>query len=104
MKTGMETLHGIRYNLQMMSLPLTRPYYIYIHNISIVHKTQILESNLKKKKNSICYHEMRESAAMVECITYKIPTNFNLDDILTQKLLGQKKRGMVEGVMYEVFD
>ena len=49
-------------------------------------------------------HEMRESIAMGESITSHIPTIFNPDDILTKKCFVQKKRGMAEGVLYDVFD
>ena len=52
---------------------------------------------------SIYYHAMWESVAMGESLNSQIPTIFNLADMLTKKLFGQKKRNMVEGVLYDVF-
>ena len=87
-----------------MGMPLTGPSYIYGDNMVVIHNTQRPESTLKKKNNSIFYHEMGESVAMGESITSHIPTIFNPDDILTKKCFVQKKRGMAEGVLYDVFD
>ena len=47
---------------------------------------------------------MRESVEMGESLTSNITTIFNLADMLTNTMFGQKKRGMVEGVLYDVFD
>jgi hypothetical protein len=40
------------------------PTYVYGDNMLVVHNNQRPESVLKKKSNAICYHAMRESAAM----------------------------------------
>ena len=103
-KTAMEALHGLSYKLRMMGVPLTEPSYIYGYNMSVIHNTQILESTLKNKNNSIFYHAMQESFAMGESLNSHIPNIFNLADMLTNILSGQKKRYMVEGVMYDVLD
>ena len=47
---------------------------------------------------------MRESFAISELFTYHITTNFNLSDMLTKILFGKNNRGVVEGVLYDVFD
>ena len=88
----------------MMGVPLPGPSYIYGDNISVIHYTQRPESTLKKKNNSICYHALREAVAMGEFLTTHIPTNDNLSDTMTKLLYGSKKRGLVEGLMYDVFD
>ena len=72
--------------------------------MSVIHNTQRPESTLKKKNNSICYHALREAVAMGECLTTHIPTKDNLSDIMNKVLYGSKKRGLVEGLMYDVFD
>ena len=41
---------------------------------------------------------------MGECLTTHIPTKDNLSDMMTKVLYGSKKRGIVEGLMYDVFD
>ena len=104
MKTGTETLRGLRYKLRIMDVKLTGISYIYGDNMSVINSTKRPESNLNKKNNPILYHAMRESVAMGESINYQIPTIFNLADMLTKTLFGQKQRSMMEGVMNAVFD
>jgi hypothetical protein len=64
MKNGVETTRGLRYKLRMVGVAIDGPTYVYGDNMSVVHNTQRPESVLKKKSNSICYHAVRESAAM----------------------------------------
>ena len=69
MKQGVETLRGIRYKLRMMGVPISGPSFVYGDNMSVIHNTQRPESTLRKKSNQICYHAVRESVAMNECLT-----------------------------------
>ena len=64
MKQGMEAVRGLRYKIRIMGVRISGPTYIYGDNMSVIHNTQIPESTLRKKLNSICYHDMRESVAM----------------------------------------
>jgi hypothetical protein len=64
MKNGIETTRGLRYKLRMMGVAIEVPTYVYGDNMLVVHNTQRPESVLKKKSNAICYHAVRESAAM----------------------------------------
>jgi hypothetical protein len=64
MKNGIETTRGLRYKLRMMGVAIDRLIYVYGKHISVVHNNQRPESVLKKKSNAICYHTVRESAAM----------------------------------------
>ena len=41
---------------------------------------------------------------MGECLNTHIPTKDNLSEMMTKALYGSKKRGLVEGLMYDVFD
>ena len=88
----------------MMGVPLSGPSYIYGDNMSVIHDTQRPESTLKKKNNSICYHALGEAVAMGECLTTNIQTKDNLSDMINKVLYGTKKRGLVEVLMYDVFD
>ena len=54
MKTGVETLRGIRYKLRMMGVEIDGPTYIYGDNQFVINNTSKPESVLKKKSNSIC--------------------------------------------------
>ncbi|KAL7540108.1 LOW QUALITY PROTEIN: hypothetical protein ACHAWF_008209 [Thalassiosira exigua] len=104
MKNGMECLRGIRYKLRMMGVPVDYPSYIFGDNMSVVHNTQRPESVLKKKSNSICYHAVREAVAMGECLTGHISTHHNYADLLTKVLSGEKRRRLVGGVLYDIYD
>ena len=72
--------------------------------MSVIHNTQRPESTLKKKNKSICYHALREAVEMGEWFITHITTKDNLSDMMTKVLYGSKKRGLVKGLIYDVFD
>jgi hypothetical protein len=92
MKNGIETCHGLRYKLIIMGMALIGPTFVYGDNISVVHNTHRTESVLKKKSNSIRYHEVCESAAMGESIIGHVPSVDNPADICTKVVPGGQKR------------
>jgi hypothetical protein len=104
MKNGIETCRGLRYTLRMMGVALSGPTYVYGENI-VVHNTQRPESVLKKKSNSICYHEVHESAAMGESLIGHAPSVDNPADICTNVVPGGKKRNhLIHILLYDLFD
>jgi hypothetical protein len=88
MKNGGETCCGLRYKLRMMGGPT----YVYGDNMSVVHNTHRPESVLKKKSNSMCYHEVLESDDMGESIIGHVPSVENPADICTKVVPGGQKR------------
>ena len=72
--------------------------------MSVANNTYKVESTLRKKSNSICYHFVREAVAMQECLTTWIPTLKNWADLLTKVLSGRKRRTLVQGVLYDIYD
>ena len=88
----------------MMSVNIDGPTYVYSDNMSVIHNTYKPESVLKKKSNSICYHFVRESVAMRECLTTHIPTDRNWADLLTKVLFGKKRQELVQGVFIDIYD
>ena len=104
MKTGVESLRGIRYKLRMMSVPLTVPTYVYGDNMSVIYNTSRPESTLKKKSNSICYHAVREAVASGECLTSHCKTGDNYYEIMNKVLYRQKKRDNVSHILYDIWD
>ena len=50
MKHGIENLHGLRYKLRMMGIPIDGPSYIFGDNISVVNNSSKPESTLKKSQ------------------------------------------------------
>ena len=87
-----------------MGVPIWGLSLIYGDNMSVIHNTQQPESTLKKKSNSIDYHAARGSGAMGESLTGHVPTNQNVADLATKVLFGKKRRGMVNKLLYNVYD
>ena len=104
MKHGVETLRGVRYKLRMMGVKICGPSYVYGDNMSVINNTSKPESVLKKKSNSICYHFVREAVAMKEALTTHIPTLNNWADLLTKVLSGKKRRDLVRGILFDIYD
>jgi hypothetical protein len=104
MKQGIERLRGIRYKLRMMGIPVTGPSYVYGDNKSAITNSTKPESTLNKKNNSICYHAVRESVAMGESLLTHIPTADNWSDLMTKVTFGAKRRKLVGGLLYDIFD
>jgi hypothetical protein len=101
MKNGNEASRGLRYKLRMMGVPLYEPTYILGDNMSVIHNTQRPESVLKKKSIAICYHFMRESVAMGECLTAHIRSEDNPADLCTKVIPGGQLRDrLVNLVLY----
>jgi hypothetical protein len=75
----------------MMGVTLSGPTYVYGDKMSVVFNTQRPEYG-KKKSNSICYHEVRESAAMGESIIGRVPSVENPADVFTKVVPGGQKR------------
>ena len=105
MKLGMEHSRSVRYKLRMMGVEVSEPTYVYGDNMSVIHNTQRPESTLKKKSNSICYHAVRESAAMGEILTGHISTHENPADLATKIIpSGAKRDYLVSLVLYDIAD
>ena len=67
--------------------------------------TQRHASTLKKKNHSICYHFIREAAAMNEIRTGHVDTNSNLADIATKIIpSGTKRDHLVSLVLWDLAD
>ena len=103
MKQIIENLHGIRYKLRMMDVPIKGPSYVYGNNMSVVTNVSKPESTLRKKSNSICYRAVREAVAMGEALVAHIPTKKNLADLFTKVLYGQTRRFLVDRMLWDVF-
>ena len=74
MKHGIETLHGIRYKLHMMHIPIHGPSYVFGNNTSVVTNVSRSESMLRNQSNGICYHAVCEAVAMGEALVALLPT------------------------------
>ena len=69
MKIVMKPLRVIRYKMRMTGVLISGSSYIYGYNMLVIDNTQSPESTLRKKRNSICYHDVCESVVMGESLT-----------------------------------
>lgn len=105
MKQGVEAIRGLRYKLRMMGVALTGPAFVYGDNMSVIHNTSTPASTLKKKSNSVCYHFVRESAAMEEILVGHVPSIKNPADIATKLIpAGMKRDGLVSLILHDISD
>ena len=104
MTHGIETMRGLCYKLCMMGFPIDGPTYIFGDNMSMIFNTSRTEAQLKKKPNSICYHAVWEAAAMGKCITTHIMTLLNYVDLLKKFLHWQKRRNLVNGILFDIYE
>jgi len=104
MKHGIEKLRGLQYKFRLMGIPLTGPSYIYGDNKSQVTNSTRPESTLTKKCNSISYHAVRESVGMGESLITHIGTEHNHADLMTKVTRGAKRRRLVGGILYDLYD
>ena len=105
MKTAAEANRALRCKLRMMGVPIDGASYVHGDNMSVLHNTSKPESMLKKKSNSVCYHFVRESAAMQEIIVGHVETAKNPADIATKLVpAGMKRDNLVAMVLHDIED
>ena len=104
MKQCCEYLHGLRYKLRMMGIPVNGPCYIQGDNQSVLANTTNPGSMLKKKSQSVAYHFVREGVAQDEWCTSYINTHDNGSDLLTKQLpFGEKRKQFVRNLLYHIY-
>ena len=91
---------ALRYKLRMMGFPLNNKTSVYCDNQAVVHNTTKVESTLKKKHLSVCYHFVRESCAKGAIRIAYESTATNLADICTKIMSLFQKRNKLRCVLY----
>ena len=76
----------------MIGMPMSGVSHIYINNMSIIHDNSKPVSALKKRCNIIAYHAINESVAMGETLTGHIRSENNPVELLTNVVIGQKRK------------
>ena len=70
----------------MMGIPIEGYSNTFCDNKSMFKNASLAESRLKKKRNSICFHRVREAVASGTLMPFKVKSGFNLADNLTKSL------------------
>ena len=87
-----------------MGIPVEGPTCIYGDNQSVLAKTIIPDSTLKKKSQSIAYHFVHEGADRDEWRTSYVNTHEIEADLLTKQLPhGEKRKGFVSNLLHHIF-
>ena len=86
LRLATELVMSLRYKLRMFGIPIDGHTDIYCDNESVYKNVSHVDSQLKKKHNSICYHRVREAVAAGTIFVHKVESAYNLADILTKSL------------------
>jgi hypothetical protein len=97
MKTAIEQIDLLRYKLQMLGIPINCLTSVYTDNQSVFKKATSPESVLKKKHNSIAYHQTREAHASKTVQVAMEPCDTNRSDKLTKLMPGENDSPLVLG-------
>jgi len=84
LKIAVEMVEEIRYKLRMFGIPIVGPALVLCDNKSVVSNSSRPESTLKKRHNSICYHQVREAAAAKYIVVSWIEGKDNIADVFTK--------------------
>ena len=91
MRICRDLIVALRYKLRMFGLNLQGPAYTYCDNAGVVKNVSIPESVLHKRHNAISCHVIRESVAAKTMVVGKEDTMWNLADILTKVMPGERR-------------
>jgi hypothetical protein len=101
MKTAIEQIEGLRCKLCMMGIPIEGPANVFCDSEAVFKNSAFPESTVKKKHNSIAYHQTREAqaAGTVRIIAWE-PGDTNRADILTKLLAGPRLRQFIRMILW----
>ena len=68
--------------LRMFGILLDSPANVFSDNETGYCNATFVESKLKQKQNSICFHLVREAVAVGKMLVFKVDGNDNLADLL----------------------
>ena len=84
----------------MFGIPLDGPANIFCNNKAIYRNAVIVESKLRKKHNSICFHLVREAVAAGKMVVLKVDRKGNLADLFTKSVPGHRWKNLRSKIMF----
>ena len=94
-----EKIIDLRYKLRMFGITIDGYANVFCDNEAVYKSTSFVDSTLKKKRNSVAYHEIRECTAAGILVVHKEDTGSNLADILTKSFSPEKRLYLIEIIM-----
>ena len=86
--------------LQMFGIPLEGPSMVFCNNETVYCNAAIVESKLRRKHNSICFHLVRKAVAAGKMVVSKIDGNENLADLQTKSVPSHRKKYLRSKIMF----
>jgi hypothetical protein len=103
-RVATELILEIRDMLRSLGVALDGPALMLGDDVSIVLKTTVPSSVLKKKHNANAYHRVREAiAARIMRFAY-INSGENVSDVLTKALSNEKVHYLMKGWLFRVLE
>jgi hypothetical protein len=84
----------------MMGIPINGPANVFCDNDAVVKNSSLPESTHRWKHNSIAYHRVREAVAARVIRIATEQTDTNLADLLTKPLPSQKRKALLESILF----
>ena len=84
----------------MFGIPIQDEANMFCDDEAVYKNSNFAESTLKKKHNSICFHQVRENFAAGVITVVKVESGSNLSDILTKSLPGPQRKYLRSLIMY----
>ena len=100
LRIATEQVEALRYKLRMFGVPVKGPGDVYCDNQSVVDSLSLPERTLQKKHNAICFHKVRESAAMGATRVAKVGGKENLADLFTKVLPTITRKKFLYALLY----
>ena len=100
LRVATEMNDALRYKLRMMGIAISGPTNGFCDNNSVVQNSTKVESTLKKKHLSVCYHRVRESCARRAIRLAYEKTENNLADVCTKVQTSYRKRKKIRSIIY----
>ena len=100
LRIATELITSFRYKLRMFGIPLDGPVNVFCNNEAVYRNSSFVESQLKQKHNSICYHLVREAVAARKMVVFKVDGNENLANLLTKSVPGHRRKYLRSKIMF----
>ena len=98
MRVAMDMIKALRYKLCIFGVPIEEATYVLCDNDAVVKNMMAPKSTLKRKHNSIAYHQNREYVASGAAIVGKVGTDDNLADIGTKVLPYPRRKKLLQAL------
>jgi hypothetical protein len=100
LRIAVEQMEALRCKLRMFEVPIDGPADVYCDNQSVVDSSSLPQRTLQKKHNAICFHKVREAAAIGVIRVAKIDGTENLADLFTKVLPTATRKKYLESLCY----